>query len=558
LETKYANLSFTYRKVNKMNSLSTDVLIIGSGGAGLRAAIEARRYGANVLVISKSQMGLASCTASAMGAFRVSRGEKAIEKHFQETLETGRFLNNPALVKILVTEAWPAIRELDEFGVELLVEKDKASITTDKPPAGTTLSKALSRYASSLGINVLEKTIAFDMLVYGNKCFGALVLKVDTGEIIAISAKAVVLATGGYSRLYIRNDNPPTITGDGLISAFQAGAELQDLEFIQFQPMFIDTEVPRMPILDWLIEATKNLVPNGPLVNKRGERFLDKYGLLKQKILRDNLIIAIEREILEEDEDSVIFDLTQLNPKEIEEAFDSKFCRHTIRPFKQILSARKLRIVSSAHYTMGGIRINENCETKVEGLYAVGEVASGIHGANRLGGNALTEIIVFGRIAGQQAAEYTKHAKSVQVRQKYIKEGIKTLQEFRGKSKSKRINPSLVKQNVKSVVSKFCKPIRSRKGLTYALEELKHIEKEVSFMFAGNSAQLKEAIEAKFMLTLAKLVVNSALAREESRGSHFRIDHPKSDDEKWLKNILLTKEDNKVRIAYMPVKNKET
>lgn len=538
-----------------MNNLSTDVLIIGSGGAGLRAAIEARRQGLSVILVSKSKTGLANCTASAMGAFRVSKEEKGITRHFQETLEAGRFLNNPNLVRTLVTKAWHAVGELEKFGVELLFESGKASVIAEKPPAGVILSKALSSYALSMGVNVLENAIAFDLPVEGNRCLGALIFKKDIGEIIAASAKAVILATGGYARLYIRNDNPPAITGDGLVLAFRAGAELQDLEFIQFQPMFIDAGVPRMPILDWLMEATKDLVPEGPLLNEKGERFLGRYGLIKQKILRDNLTVAIERELFKGNrhKDSVIFDLTSLSPQEIEGAFDSEFYKHLIAPFKRILSTRKLHIASSAHYTMGGIRINEKCETKVEGLYATGEVAGGIHGANRLGGNALTETMVFGSMAGRQATDYAKHVKISIIEKKHIKEEKRIFQEFRNKHRPVKINPSIVKEDIKSVISQFCRPVRSEKGLMSALEELSRIERKASFMFADNPEQLREALEADSMLLLAKLVVSSALERKESRGAHFRCDYPRSDDKNWLKNVVIVIENGRPKIQYEPV-----
>lgn len=539
----------------KLNRLSTDVLIIGSGGTGLRAAIEARRQGVNVLLISKSKTGLANCTASAMGAFKVSKEEKGIAEHFRETLEAGRFLNNPNLVRTLVTEAWHAVRELEKFGVELVFENGKASVIAERPPAGIILSKALSSYALSLGVTVLENAIAFDLPVEGNRCLGALVFKKDTGEIIAVSAKATVLATGGYARLYIRNDNPPTITGDGLVLAFRAGAELQDLEYVQFQPMFIDAGVPRMPILDWLIEATKNLIPGGPLLNENGERFLARYKLIEQKILRDNLIVAIERELYEgkRHKDSVILDLTSLSPEEIEGAFDSEFYKCLIDPFKQTLSTRKLHIASFAHYTMGGIRINEKCETKVEGLYAAGEVAGGIHGANRLGGNALTDIIVFGAIAGRQAADYAQNARLSSIAKKQVREGERIVHEFRDKAKPEKFRPSLIGGDVRSIVSKFCRSVRNEEGLKFALERLKQIEEKIPFMFADNSDQLGEAIEANFMLLLSKLVVNSALVREESRGSHFRVDYPQYDDENWTKNIVITNGNGIARVRYEPI-----
>jgi fumarate reductase (CoM/CoB) subunit A len=540
-----------------MKQLSTDVLIIGSGGAGLRAAIEARRQKVNVLLVSKGKLGFANCTAIAGGIFRASQDEKGITEHFQETLEAGRFLNNSLLVRTLVTDAWYAVKETEKLGIKLLVEKDKVSIIANRPPPGASLSKALSKCALDLGVNALEKTFVFNLLVENGRCVGALAFKKNVGEIITILAKSTVLATGGYSRLFIRNDNPPEITGDGLVFAFEAGAELQDLEFVQFQPMFTDKGVPRMPILDWLTEDTKNLIPGGPLINKKGERFLGKYGLLDKKILRDNLTVSIERELHQEHEDSVVFDLTQLSPTEIVDALCYDYRKRLVLPLGKILPTRRLHVASFAHYTMGGVKINEKCETTVDSLYAVGEVTSGIHGANRVGGNALTEILVFGAMAGRQAAEHAKRIEFIVANKEQIKETVEKFQEFRDKPKLKKISPLQIKEEVSAIVSKFCRPLRSEEGLKYALEELKQTEEKASFMFAENPDKLQEAIEVDSMLLLAKLVANSALARKESRGSHFRVDYPKTNDVDWLKNIIISQEDGKTRIRYEHLMKKQ-
>jgi succinate dehydrogenase/fumarate reductase flavoprotein subunit len=533
-----------------VKQLSTGVLVIGSGGAGLRAAIEARRQGVNVLLVSKSKLGLANCTATAGGVFRASRNKKDIAKHFQETLETGRFLNDPALVRTLVANAWPAVKEIEKLGIELQAEKGKVSIVTNSAPAGVILSKALSKCAAHLGANFLERTVVFDLLVEDGRCVGALAFQKDIGKIITISAKSTVLATGGYSRLYVLNDNPPRITGDGIILALKAGAELQDLEFVQFQPMFTDDGVPRLPILDWLTESTKGLVPGGPLISKKGERFLGKYGLLENKIFRDNLTVAIERELCEEHADSVVFDLTHLSPREILDVLDYDYQKRLIFPLSQTLSKRTLHVASFAHYSMGGVKINEKCETRVNALYAVGEVTSGIHGANRVGGNALTEILVFGTIAGRQAADHAKRTESVAVNKEQIKERTEKLQEIFDNSKPRKTHPLRIKAEVSTVLSKSCRPVMSEEGLKCALEELKRIEERASFMFAENPDKLQDAIEASSMLLLAKLVANSALARKESRGAHFRVDYPKSDDTDWLKNIIVSQQNGKTQIRY--------
>jgi succinate dehydrogenase/fumarate reductase flavoprotein subunit len=539
-----------------MKELSTDVLIIGSGGAGLRAAIEARRHGVNVLLVSKSKVGLANCTATAGGVFRASHYRKSSEEHFQETLEAGRYLNNPALVRTLVANAWPALKEIQKLGIELLVEKDKVSMATNKSPEGASLSKALTKHASDLGVNLSEKTTVFDLTVEDGRCLGALAFKMDAAEIVTICAKSTVLATGGYSRLYTRNDNPPRITGDGLVLAFEAGAELQDLEFVQFQPMFIDNGVPKIPILDWLTEGTKNLVYGGALINRKGERFLGKYGLLENRILRDNLTVSIERELFKEGEDSVVFDLTQLPSEDIVNALDYDYQKRLILSLAQILRKRRLHVASFAHYTMGGVRINERCETRTDGLYAVGEVAGGIHGANRLGGNALTEILVFGAIAGRQAAEHAKRAKSITVNKKHVEKSTQRIQEICDQSKLEKIHPIQIKTEVNAVVSRFCRPVRTEKGLNRALEELKQIEKKASSVFAQSPDELQEAIEANSILSLAKIVVNSALTRTESRGAHFRVDYPKSDNTNWLKNVMIFRENGNMKVRYgRPMEN---
>ena len=535
---------------NELIRLNTDVLVVGSGGAGLRAAIEARKQGVDVLLISKSQTGLANCTACALGAFRLAQGKDEKEKYFQMVLKAGRYLNNRKLVKILVENADSAIKELKELGVNLEISKRRATIISDKGPAGAVLTKTLTKYIQHLGVKILSNVMIFDLVVQENRCVGALGFHRKTGDIYIISAKSVILATGGYSTIYLYHDNPRIITGDGIALAYLAGAELQDLEFIQFQPMILDLKIPRMPILDWTIEATKNLVPGGPLLNVKGEPILPKYGLLKNKILRDNLIVAIEREIFEGKgiNNSVILDLRSVEPEEYNKVFPLEFQQKLIQPFIKIFKTRRLHIASCAHYTMGGIRINDECKTTVKGLYAAGEVTSGVHGANRLGGNALSEIIVFGAIAGREAAKYAKQVKPAEIDKNYILESREKAQETFNYSKSKKLNQAMVKNKVRLVVSSFCRPVRSKEKLEQALERLEQIKKILPHIVAENFEELREAFEAKFMFLLAKLVVKSAMIRTESRGSHFRVDYPKQDDKNWLKNIIVKMEGGETKI----------
>ncbi len=539
-----------------MNEYSADVLIIGSGGAGLRAAIEARRQKATVLLITKSLVGRANCTAIAMGTFRTAQDADAKRHLFQATLESGRYLNNPQLVHLLVSESYSALHELQAFGVPLSFGQRRTTVAK-KPPAGIYLTQALTNFAINAGVKVLERTMALELIVHDNRCLGIIALDMATGELLTISAKASILATGGYSHLFSRNDNPPRITGDGLVLAYESGAEVQDLEFIQFLPMFIDPGIPRIFILDWLIEATKHLVSEGPVLNSQGKPILATYGLLTTPILRDNLIVAMEQELIKEESSAeyVLLDLTTLSQANFEDIYEHEYQKNTLHPVLNTLTRKRLRIASTAHYTMGGLRIDTACATTINGLFAAGEVTGGIHGANRLGGNALTEIIVFGKRAGQQASNYAQQHNFIKINQtstQNVKEIICRLQ----KTKRHALPPMHLKSSVQATISKFCRPVRNQQGLQLGLERLNQIkETELQKIQAETPNELALAFEMRSMLILAKLVFEAALARRESRGSHFRLDYPSSDDANWRKTAIMKKERKQPKKYFTPILN---
>ncbi len=531
-----------------------DVLVIGSGAAGLTAAIEARRAKVSVLLITKSLVGRANCSSVAMGTFRVAHESDAIQQHYQATLEAGRFLNNPQLVQILVTNAQSAIQTIKTLGVPLAIEPFRTTIAK-KRPAGIYLTEALANEAQRSGVKLLERTMAIDLCIQTNRCLGAIALNVDSGELLTISAKATILATGGYAQIYSRNDNPPRIAGDGLMLAFEAGAELQDLEFVQFVPMFIDPGIPRIPLLDWLIESTKHLSPQGPVLNTYGTPFLDTYGLLLKPILRDNLIVAIERELFKNQThtDYVLLDLTTHSQAEIEDCFELEYQKQAVRPLLEVLTTKQLRIASGAHYTMGGVRIDMSCSSTINGLFAAGEVTAGIHGANRLGGNALTEILVFGKLAGQSAANYARQQKPVKLDKGPARAAKELIQEF-SECKSTPIDTSQMKTSIQAIVSKYCRPVRNQQGLRRGIKQLDQItEEQFSQVYAPNYHELASAFEARSMLHLAHLVFKAALARRESRGSHFRMDYPTRDETNWRKTVVIRKEREQPKVRFVKI-----
>jgi fumarate reductase (CoM/CoB) subunit A len=534
--------------------IKTDVLVIGSGGAGITAAFEARNSGLNVLLVTKSKFGLSTCTSFSNGAFRACHEKDAIEKHFSDTMEAGKFLNDPRLVRILVSRAWPALKELEKMGIRLLFEKEKATIITKRIPPGIILSSVLSNRALESGVNVLENAFVFELAIRDNKCYGGFAYKKDTGQILSISARSTVIATGGYGSLYLRTDNPPGITGAGITLAYEAGAELQDLEFIQFQLMFINPELPKLPILDWLIEATKNLVPGGPLVNNRGDRFLEKYNLLKEKIMRDNLIIAVEKEILEtKDHKGLIsFDLRGVNPEDIERTLNFEYQKRLVHSISNVLSSKELHLCSFSHYTLGGIRIDECCRTSVEGLFAAGEVTAGIHGANRLGGNSLTEILVYGKIAGINAGHYALNTNSYRIYKGTFNQKDKLIQTLLKLGKKNKINPDNFIKEIRMIVSESCMPLRNERSLMMALKDLDKLEELAPLLSIMTRAQAEKAIESLFMLKLAKLIIRSMLERKESRGSHYRLDYPLTLEKNWLGNIIIKNESGRPKIYFAP------
>ena len=539
-----------------MKEYSADVLIIGSGGAGLRAAIEARRQNAKVLLVTKSLVGRANCTAIAMGTFRTAQDAEAKRQLFQVTLESGRFLNNPQLVHLLVSESHSALQELHSFGVPLSFGEKKTTVAK-KPPAGIYLTQVLTNFALNAGVKVLERTMALELIVQDNRCQGIIALNMRTGELLSISAKATILATGGYAQLFSRNDNPPRITGDGLVLAYESGAEVQDLEFIQFLPMFIDPGIPRIFTLDWLIETTKHLVSKGPVLTSQGEPFLATYGLLTTPILRDNLIVAMEQELIKEKPraDYVLLDLTTLSQADFEDIYEHEYQKNTLHPLLDLLIRNQLRIASTAHYTMGGLRIDTACATSINGLFAAGEVTGGVHGANRLGGNALTEIIVYGKHAGQQASHYAQQHNFIKIDQpstQDVKEIIYGLQ----KTKRHAVPLRHLKSSIQATLSKFCRPVRNKQGLKRGLERLDQIEETtLPQIQADTSTQLALAFEMRSMLSLAKLVFEAASARKESRGPHYRLDYPSCDETHWRKTVIIKKERKQPKIHFTQIQN---
>jgi len=521
-----------------MRVLKTDVLVIGGGAAGLRAAIEARRANVAVLLVSKTPAGLGSCTAYAGGGFQAPFGKFTPKQHFERTIRGGKSLNNQKLVDVMTREAAARLLELREFGVDIETGDGTAHVKGPFAMNGTGLTLPLLRFARSIGVIVLENVIVAGLEKSGDSVVGAAGFNRLNGEVNSFHAKSVVLASGGAGRIYSRTDNPVGTTGEGYAIAYDAGARLIDMEFVQFFPFgLVEPGLPVFLFNPGIVEA-------GKLVNTDGKEFLKDAGFSPGRDFvehRDTLsrLICMEIERGKGDLDAVLLDLSRTEEighgltmlgefKEIKRRWLSKID----------LTKQRLHIAPLEHYFMGGIEIDENGATNVLGLYAAGEVTGGIDGANRLGGNALTNTIVFGARAGGAAAEHAKSLERVETSDLSTREIEKDLNEIRARPQSPGARPREIRKRLQATMAKCVGVIRSQETLEKAHACVQELTRDLSRVYATTTWELGEALEVKSMITVAQVVARCASERRESRGAHYRLDYP-DEDTNWLKNLLV-------------------
>lgn len=530
-----------------IKAIDTDVLVIGSGAAGLRAAIEARKQGVEALLTSKSLTGLASCSIYSAGALTASLGSLTKGNHFRTTILTGKYINDQSLVEVLAEEAPSRLLELRKYEVKFDIDNGGCYIVNSSfPMEGAGLVNPLVRYARSVGVKTLERTMITDLLSDGTAS-GALGFNVQNGKRIVVNAKAIILATGGAGQVYRRNDNPVRTTGDGYVLVYELGLPLIDMEFVQFWP--IGSAEPGHPKV--YLEPPPSFLQNGALQNIQGEDIVKKYGLdpkLAYSTHRDAWTNAIAKEIHEGrgEGDTILLNLTNL-PEDLQKHQFIQFLSEFFKDFP--ILTEPLHVTPLAHHFMGGIPIDEECKTDLPGLFAAGEVTGGIHGANRLGGNALTECIVYGARAGKSAADWAKTAPKKQVDTKQIKQKLERVDEVASRKASDLGNPTTMRSRIQDVMWKKASTIRSQQSLMETQEELAKLKEENLPKINGEKPhEIMEAVESINLFIVANLVVKAALARKESRGSHNRIDYPNQDDKNWLKHVVLTKKRDEIKV----------
>ncbi len=546
----------------------TDVLIIGAGGAGMRAAIAAYDSGSRVTILSKSLLGKAH-TVMAEGGIAAALAnvdsKDSWEVHFADTMEEGVYISNYRMAEILAKEAPDRVRELEEYGALF-----------DRTPDGTIMQRAFGAHTyrrlchvgdrtgleiiRTLEDQILHRDIKFfdefyvtKLLKDGERVVGAMGIKLNTGEFYVFSSKAVIIATGGCGRIYKVTSNSWESTGDGLGLAYEVGAELMDMEMIQFHP----TGMVFPPGVKGLLVTEGVRGEGGILLNAQGERFMQRYSPKKLELdARDIVARANYAEIMAgrgTPHGGVYLDITHKGADFIKKKLPSMYKQ--FMDFAGVdITKEKMEVAPTVHYQMGGIRVDpESTATTIPGLFASGEVASGLHGANRLGGNSLADILVFGKRSGDGASAYSKGVPFGRIDEKEIEAEIERVKSFVGRD---GLNPYTVAERLEENMSQNVGIIRNEEGLKKALSTIQEL-KELSKKVAVNGSLkynkgLLQALELPSMLIAAEAIVRGALERKESRGAHARSDYPKKNPE-MRKNIIYRKGVEGMILEWRPV-----
>jgi len=543
-----------------MPHLTTDVLVVGAGGAGLYAAIAAAQNGASVILLDKSQVGRGGATIMAQMTVAVALGHQEPDSaalHLDDTLKAGRGLCNEELSALLCEEGPARILEMERWGTRWAREgghikqehapghRVKRCCYVDFLNTGPAVAATLRRKVSEIAqIHRISNHAVIEIVAKDGRAVGAIALDIASGEFVTVQAKAVILAAGGLTKLYARNSASANMGGEAYALALWAGCELIDMEFVQFFP--IGHLAPRLVGMDPIMWDPFRYKLGGKLLNGEFQEFIDRYGSSdfgKYNATRDIAAYAI----LKESEagrgtphGGAYLDFRHIPEASLRAAFGPVIDRLLDNGID--LTKTPVEVGPMAHYHMGGIRVDANMATRVHGLYAAGEAVGGANGANRLSGNAITEAFVFGHRAGSAAAEFLRQAKTLW-RVEWARESRDRLRAFCRAPKRGAVSPAALQIELQNLMWEQAGPFRTGAKLSKALSRIRQM-RDHDFVNAAVGAEasfnldLQDWFELRAMLATAEAVVVAALSRAESRGAHQREDFPES-DAAFLKNQVL-------------------
>ncbi len=515
-----------------LQHIFTDTLIVGSGVAGLSAAIQVAK-GGSVLIVTKAKIN-ENCTEYAQGGIAAGLcPEDSFEEHINDTLRTGQGLCDAVTVSGVVREGRKRVKELIGWGAKFDKENGKLVFAKEGGHSHPRILRArgdstgkeiedtlVSKVVNLPRIRVLEHTFAIDLLVSNNTCNGIIAWRRREGKIL-IRAKQIILASGGCGQVYRETTNPEVATGDGIAMAYRAGVKLQDLEFVQFHPTTLYVAGAERVLISETVRGE-----GGILRNKYGERFMPKYHPKAELAPRDIVSRSILLEIHKTDYTHVYLDVRHIPEEKLRTRFPKikKLCAS----FGIDISKQLIPVHPSAHYMVGGIRVDQKGRTNVKNLYACGEVScTGLHGANRLGSNSLLEGLVYGYRVGCDVSKELERMNG-SLLPCSIKESSKN--QWPGE-----LDLEDVKNSLKSLMWRNVGIERDDKHLKEAVENIDLWCKYI----INNEFSTPLGWEVQNMLTVARLISVSASERHESRGVHYRLDFPDNDDKYWKKHIVI-------------------
>ncbi len=551
--------------------IEADVLVIGAGGAGMYAAIEAARSGATVILADRSLIGRGGATVMAQMTVAVALGEQTEdhwENHLSDTLAAGRSLCDENLATILCEEGPARIREMDDWKVGWAREnghiKQAHAPGHDRPrcvyvdflATGPAVSRTLRTQLHHFSaIRRIGDLMIVDIVVRDGQACGALALHVSSGEIVTLAAKSVVIATGGLTRLYRRNSASFNMSGDGYALALRAGAELIDMEFVQFFP--IGHLAPRLVGMDPIMWDPFRYKLGGKLLNGQMQEFEETYAAQDARsdgayvLTRDRATYAITKEV-EAGRGSpaggAYLSFMHIPPEEIRAAFGPVVDRLAENGID--LRHRPIEVAPIAHYHMGGVRVTPDFATNVPGLFACGEAVGGANGANRLSGNAITEALVFGARAGRSAAMHARDRTS-----QWSEDAAKPVRDLLAGAE-RREGPNLADAvaRLQGVMADKVGAFRQAAPLQEALVEIDRMRLDLGEAPRAGCApfdpELMDWLDLRNMLLVARSVTEAAISRTESRGAHQREDFPGM-DEKWAVNQIVSLEGDRLALRQL-------
>lgn len=540
-----------------------DIIVVGGGLAGMRAAIEGARAGLNVAVVTKIYPVRSHSVAAQGGINAALKETDSWEAHMFDTVKGSDYLGDQDAIEIMCKEAPSDIMELEKMGA--VFSRDLKGRIAQRPFGGAGFPRTCylaDRTGHGLlhvmyeqlvkdGVFIYDEWHVERIVVEDGVARGVIAIELATGKLHRLHSKATVVATGGYGRVYRTTTNALSSTGDGMGLALNAGAELKDMEFVQFHP----TTLKRTGIL--MTEGARG--EGGYLLNSKGERFMEKYAPKVKELASRDVVSRAEQSEIDEGrgvDGCVFLDLRHLGAAKINERLPQ--ITDLARSFAGVDPVTEpIPVRPGSHYSMGGIDTNADGETRVKGLYAAGECACvSVHGANRLGGNSLLETIVFGRRTGKKASEYCNAIKTPKFPETALRHSAHEVADIFKREEGE--SPSVIRNEMNRSMEEFAGIFRDRAKLDTGLNKIRELKerfKKVSLTDKGDNYnnEILSVLELGHMLDIAESILLGGMNREESRGSHYRTDFPKRDDKNWLKHTIVSKESGELKVKYKKV-----